>query len=97
MSSAHTTTNHDEIRQWVEARGGHPAAVASTLSDDDTGILRIDFDPPDASLAAIEWEDFFATFDEKRLAFLYQDKTEDGKVSRFFKFVNRHSDAGGRH
>jgi hypothetical protein len=89
MSRAHTTTNHDEIRHWIEARGGHPAAVEQTMRKNDAGILRVDFDPPDDSLEQISWDDFFATFDEKSLAFLYQDKTAAGKPSRFFKFVNR--------
>ncbi|HEU4592959.1 MAG TPA: hypothetical protein VFS13_18775 [Steroidobacteraceae bacterium] len=89
MSRAQTTTNHEEIRQWIEARGGHPAAVAATKDADDAGILRVDFDPADDSLEQIEWDDFFDTFDRKGLAFLYQDRTEDGKPSRFFKFVSR--------
>jgi hypothetical protein len=37
----------------------------------------------------IEWDEFFATFDEHKLAFLHQDKTADGKPSRFNKFVSR--------
>jgi hypothetical protein len=89
MATSHTTTNHQEIRRWIEKRGGHPAAVAATVDEDDAGILRVDFDPPDDSLEQISWDDFFNTFDEKSLAFLYQDKTADGKTSRFFKFVSR--------
>ena len=43
-SQSKTTTNHDEIRQWAEARNGRPAVVKSTRrKGDDTGILRIDF------------------------------------------------------
>jgi len=93
MSRAQTTTDHDEIRQWIEARGGHPAAVAATMDEDDAGILRVDFDPPDDSLEQMEWDDFFDTFDRKGLAFLYQERTDDGKPSRFFKFVSRDDDA----
>ena len=37
----------------------------------------------------VSWNDFFEKFDESKLAFLYQDKTKDGKESRFFKFVER--------
>ena len=37
------------------------------------------------------WDDFFEKFDEADLAFLYQDKTEGGKISRFHKFVARDS------
>lgn len=27
MSSAQKTTDHDAIRRWTEARGGHPAKI----------------------------------------------------------------------
>ena len=53
------------------------------------GILRIDFGEPEEGLEKISWEDFFKVFDERKLAFLYQDKTADGKMSRFNKFVAR--------
>jgi hypothetical protein len=92
MSRAHTTTNHEEIRKWIESRGGHPAAVADTGDRDDAGILRVDFGPPEESLREIDWDRFFETFDDRRLAFLYQDRTADGHTSRFFKFVNRQDD-----
>ncbi len=29
-SQSRSTTDHDEIRQWAEARGGRPAVVKST-------------------------------------------------------------------
>jgi hypothetical protein len=87
MSEAKTTQDHDEIRRWVEKRGGYPAAVKATESENDPGLLRIDFDGEDEDLDRIEWEAFWKKFDEKNLEFLYQDKTQDGKTSRFCKFV----------
>ena len=43
-SKSKTTTDCDEIRQWLEARDGRPAVVKSTRGKgDDTGVLRIDF------------------------------------------------------
>ena len=84
-----TTTDHDTIRKWAEERKGRPAAVESTHDDDEVGILRIDFDPPNDSLQRIGWDEFFQKFEEKKLAFLYQEKTKDGGQSRFFKFVKR--------
>src|SRR5919199_4954954 len=86
-----TTTNHQEIKKWVEARGGKPATVKRTGGKDDAGILRINFEgySGEESLEEISWEEFFDKFEEKELAFLYQDKTKEGKESRFFKFVNR--------
>jgi hypothetical protein len=73
---AKTTTDHGEIRRWVEARGGKPATVRGTGDDNE-------------DLEAIDWDEFFDKFEEADLAFLYQEKTADGKPSRFFKFVER--------
>lgn len=89
-TEATKTTDHDRIRRWVEARDGVPAAVAATEDDEDPGILRIRFSDESAEeLDAIEWEEFFAKFDDANLAFLSQDKTADGGTSRFHKFVKR--------
>jgi hypothetical protein len=94
MASATTTTDHDEIRQWAEERGGRPAIVAATDDNGrEGGILRIDFDDPDGDqdegLEAIGWDRFFRIFDENDLAFLHS-----GDGSRFNKFVAKES-AGG--
>ncbi|EAQ02255.1 hypothetical protein OB2597_19271 [Pseudooceanicola batsensis HTCC2597] len=86
MSEAASTTDHDVIRKWVEARGGTPARVRDT---GEGGVLRIDFEPKDESLEPINWEDFFSIFEQRDLAFLHQDMTEDGQTSRFNKFVDR--------
>lgn len=81
---AKRTRDHDTIRRWAEARGGHPAVVEGTE------ILRIDFDEPggqDENLRRISWDEFFRIFDSRDIEFLYQERTHDGKVSRFKKFV----------
>jgi hypothetical protein len=85
------TTDHETIRKWIEARGGKPASVKATGDKDDPGLLRIDFPGYGSSdsLEQISWDDFFTKFDEKRLAFMYQDEMKNGKESRFFKFVSR--------
>jgi len=86
MSSSNTTTSHQDIRKWAEARDGHPAKVDTGGKG---GILRIDFGEPEDNLEEISWDEFFQIFDENKLAFLYQDETSDGGKSRFNKFVNR--------
>ena len=86
MSQAVETTDHKQIREWVEERGGHPARVKGAKGG---GILRVDFGKPEDSLEEIAWEDFFQIFDENKLAFLYQEETGSGKTSRFNKFVSR--------
>jgi hypothetical protein len=42
-SETSTTTDHDEIRRWVEEHGGKPARVRGDRDDNDPGLLRIDF------------------------------------------------------
>ena len=48
---------------------------------------RIDFDDLDGSvnkkLRPVPWEDWFRVFDDRGLEFLYQERTRDGKISRF--------------
>ncbi len=89
---ANLTTNHEEIRAWVEERGGHPATVKSRKrGSDPAGILRIDFPGFSGaqSLKQVSWDEWFKVFDERRLAFLHQDRTATGKTSRFNKLVCR--------
>jgi hypothetical protein len=91
MSSAKTTTNHDEIRKWVEKRGGHPAVVSATENKGGGGLLRIDYDEAggndDDRLHRITWNEFFQIFDRNGIAFLYDPEGE----SRFSKFVQKES------
>jgi hypothetical protein len=94
---SHTTTDHNLIRKWVEERGGWPATVKGTgRGGEEAGILRINFPgySGEESLEEISWEEFFGKFDEKKLAFLYQEKTSGGEQSRFCKFVSRGSAEG---
>lgn len=95
-TESHTTTDHEEIRRWAEARGARPAHVRGTGDGDDPGILRLYYPDSeqahsgkDEALQELSWDEFFAKFDENKLAFLYQDHTADGKQSRFSKFVSR--------
>ena len=87
MSQAKTTTDHDEIRRWAEERKGRPSVVRTGKGQG--GILRFDFGEKDEKLEEISWDEFFKIFDENNIALLHQDKTADGKTSRFFKFVER--------
>lgn len=90
--SGKTTINHDQIRRWVEARGGHPATVKRTIrGGQHAGIIRIDFPgfSGEQSLKPISWDEWFDMFEQHGLAFIYQDRTANGKQSRFNKLVAR--------
>lgn len=92
-ATAKKTTDHEEIKAWVEKRGGRPASAPCTGGKQDAGVLRIDFPGAgDEDLEHLEWEDFFQKFDDAQLAFLHQDTTADGKLSRFNRFVDREDD-----
>ena len=93
MASDHeakVTTEHGEIKRWVEARGGHPARVKGTE------ILRIDYPgfEGEETLEQISWEEFLNAFDLNGLAFLYQEQTASGETSRFSKLISRETAEG---
>jgi hypothetical protein len=84
-------TNHDEIRRWVESRGGKPACSAGTGADGDPGMLRIMF--PDAPLAndeklrELDWPRWFEAFEANGLALVCEERTAEGQPSRFNKII----------
>ncbi|MGN7202603.1 Rho termination factor N-terminal domain-containing protein [Arthrobacter sp. SAFR-044] len=82
------TTHHEVIRQWAEERGGVPATVDGTERGDHLGVLRIDFRDKDANLREVSWEEWFKTFDDRRLNFIYQEQRSDGRQSNFFRLEN---------
>lgn len=77
MATAQRTTDHEEIRRWVESKNGHPAIAQGT-----GGVLRIDFGRPEERLEPIDWDKFFEIFDRQKLAFLYDP---NGYMVKFVK------------
>lgn len=75
-----STTDHEVIRKWVEDRGGWPAK-----------FLRIYFHAyaVRGAFPRVQWEEFFRTFEERQLAFLYQDHAANGRRSFFCRLVSR--------
>jgi hypothetical protein len=90
-SDSTTTTDHDEIRKWVEQNDGKPASVKGTEDGDEAGVLRIDFPggAGEESLEQISWDDWFQKFEDNKLALLYQSEKASGEPSTFFKLVRR--------
>lgn len=90
MSESRKLTDHDEIREWVEGRGGRPTVAKGTGDKGKgAGVLRLDFGEQDEGLEGINWDEWFQTFDDSDLALLVQDETAGGKESRFNKLVSR--------
>lgn len=82
------TTSHEVIKQWAEARNGVPATVPGTEHGDHLGVLRIDFGAKNDQLRQVSWDEWFKSFDERRLNFIYQEQRSDGSQSNFFQLEN---------
>lgn len=81
------TRSHDVITGWAEARKGVPATVPGTEHGDHLGVLRINFPGYGGQdLQEVSWDDWFKTFDDRKLVFLFQEHKKDGSQSNFFRF-----------
>ena len=70
------TTNHQQIQQWVESRGGSPAEILPDRVNHEPLQLQLYFGAnlsTEKCLRAMSWEDFFSRFDLMGLAFVYDD------------------------
>ncbi len=80
------TQSREVIEAWAEERGGRPATVEGTERDGRLGVLRITFAEEGRSrLKEASWDDWFHTFEERQLVFLYQEQKKDGTQSNFFR------------
>ncbi|HEY0486852.1 MAG TPA: Rho termination factor N-terminal domain-containing protein [Mycobacteriales bacterium] len=80
------TTDHEVIERWAEERGATPATVEGTEHGDHLGVLTFDFGGgEEGNLRHVGWDEWFRTFDERRLNFVYQEQRSDGKQSNFFR------------
>lgn len=87
-----TTTNHEEIQQWAQSRGGRPARIHNSFgAPADGSVLQIDFlhEKYNDDVEEITWEDFFAMFDREHMVLVYQTETEGGKPSCFGRIVRQ--------
>ncbi|WP_214366090.1 hypothetical protein [Pseudonocardia sp. H11422] len=83
------TTNHEVIRTWAEEREAQPATVPGTEHGDHLGVLTFDFPGYGGEkLRHVSWDEWFRTFDERRLNFIFQEKMKDGTASNFFRLEN---------
>ncbi|WP_233558997.1 hypothetical protein [Micromonospora radicis] len=81
------TTDHDVIRRWARARGAKPATISGTEREGRAGMLT--FNIPgyreSSRIREITWEEWFHTFDLRRLNLIYQEQLRDGRQSNFFR------------
>ncbi|HEX2986660.1 MAG TPA: hypothetical protein VHS06_00575 [Chloroflexota bacterium] len=85
------TRSHEVIQQWAEERGGQPATVPGTEHEGRPGVLRFNFPGYGGQgLQPISWEEWFRTFDERDLVFLFQEHKSNGDMSNFFRLDSPH-------
>jgi hypothetical protein len=82
------TTDHETIKRWADERGATPATVAGTEHGDQLGVLTFDFGGDEERLRHVSWDEWFSTFDARRLNFIYQEERSDGRQSNFFRLEN---------
>jgi hypothetical protein len=75
MAQQRRTIKHDVIKAWAEAHGGSPARVRTT-----TDSLRIKISDDDRMLETVAWDEWFKIFDEKELAFVFEEPGYGSKV-----------------
>ncbi|WP_173934190.1 hypothetical protein [Chelativorans sp. Marseille-P2723] len=100
MAKTRMLTDHQEIREWVEARAGQPALSEPALG---TGhaqpILRLAFGQQayqdqdegwDAigQVEILEWDEWFRIFEERQLALVVEEEVP-GRREEFHEFVRR--------
>jgi hypothetical protein len=83
------TRDHESIRAWARERNAKPATVPGTKHNGHLGVLRFDFPGYGGeALAEVSWDEWFRTFDERHLEFVYQEHTSKGTESNFFRLVS---------
>ena len=84
------TANHEVIQRWARARNAKPATIAGTEREGRPGVLT--FNIPgyreSSRIREITWDDWFRTFDLRRLNLIYQEQMRDGRQSNFFRTEN---------
>ena len=81
------TREHETIQTWAEDRHAVPSTVAGSNDEGSLGALGFDFSGQGGDgLEHITWEQFFKTFEERNLIFVYQETTRTGAGSTFFRF-----------
>jgi hypothetical protein len=83
------TRSHAVIQKWAEERGAKPATVPGTEHKDHLGVLRFQFPGYGGDgLQDVDWEEWFKTFDDRNLVFIYQEHLKSGDQSNFFRLDN---------
>ncbi|CCF84239.1 hypothetical protein [Nitrolancea hollandica] len=80
------TRSHAVIEHWAKERNAVPATVPGTEHEDRAGVLRFNFPGYGGrKLKEISWQEWFKTFDDRQLVFIFQEHMKNGNMSNFFQ------------
>jgi hypothetical protein len=84
QTSLHRTIDHHIIRDWAELRAGYPVHESGKAA-----ALGIAFrgESNETKGEPVSWDDFFHEFDERRLCFIYEERTVSGALSHKGRFA----------
>lgn len=88
------TSDHEEIKNWAEGRGGSPAILDHPIARADKIGIRIDFPGESHEVLMSEkrpatWDEFFKVFEDQQLLFSYDDQAGGGDPSDWYRFERR--------
>ena len=81
------TTDHGEIRLWVEERRGMPAVAIVK----DYQVPFIDFELDVPLTRRLDWDVWLRLFEEQRYAFVCKDTQVNDSVSQYCQLMSRDS------
>lgn len=81
------TRSHDVIMKWAQDRGAEPSLIESTRTNGKSGVLRLNFPgfSEGKALQKVSWDEWFSTFDNRKLVFIFQEHMKKGNPSNFFR------------
>jgi len=77
------TIEHAQIIDWTQTRGGRPAIRKPSA---EAALPAISFHDEGGE---VSWDEWMSVFDQDEWAFIYQDRTAEGELSRTWKIIPR--------
>ena len=77
--------DNDEVRAWVEERGGVPATLkeVSENGEESPDMLHLAFGKMGPDMEEMDWEEFAERFENENLALAYDDEAPKGTTPDF--------------
>lgn len=77
--------NNDEVRSWVEERGGVPAVLKeiSENGEESPEMLHLAFGKLSPEMEEMDWEEFAERFDNENLALAFDDEAPKSNTPDF--------------